>query len=157
MWVAQLRWAMEHLQHRYDAAGQSAWALVGLQGVFVALVAPVALEFVGAAKILAFVTMLTLALAAGLVIVGMFPKSIESINVNTYQELWKQSRPSSPPIERLESRFAEELLQSGGGKSPMVSLIELTEQRFKAVRHGAIATVVAIAFLVFAVFVQMFN
>lgn len=153
-WVAHLRWAMEHLQHRYDAAGQSAWALVGLQGVFVALVAPVAVAFDGAARWLAFVTMLCLGAGAGRVIVGMFPKSIESINVSNYRNLWKSST-GDKRIDRLEGLFVEELLQSGGAMSPLDSLSQLTEARFASVKAGALLTVAAIAFLVISVFVQM--
>jgi len=155
VWLAQLRWTMEHLEHRYDSAGAAAWALVGFEGVFAALVAPLAVDFTGAARWLAFAVIVLVGVAAGAVLRGMWPRGVPSINVARYRELWAEEWSSEVPTDRLEGHFVEELLQSGGEPSPLNSMTQLAERRFAAVKQAAGLTMCSIVLLVVSVLIEI--
>jgi len=155
VWLEHVRWTMDHFQRRLDAAGQAAWALAGLNGVFVALIAPIVGDFSGSAQVLSLQAMLAMTSAIFIIFFSATPRSIASINVESYRQLWKahHSQKTVPGYSPSDPATAivEESLQFHDQASPLVELVQLAEKRQRAIRWALLMTAVGAALLVVAV------
>lgn len=148
---------MDHFHGRLDSAGQSAWALAGLNGVFVALISPLVDDFTGVAQILGLLAVGAATLAVFVIFHGARPRSVASINVESYRRLWKAHlSPNTHAVPGYDPKnpaaaIVEELLQFHDKDSPLVEIMQLTEDRYDAIKRALAMTGLGAALLVAAV------
>ncbi|MEV7962394.1 hypothetical protein [Oerskovia paurometabola] len=147
IWANHARWAMDHIQHRLEMAGQLAVGAIGIQGVLITLVAGL-FKNEGDQWTLRFLTfaMIGLVASAALVLFGAFPRAVSGINPDVYREGWVREMHSEWPSP--DQQFAEELLQSvHESRSPLVTAETLLERRMKWIRLGLLASGLSLLFV----------
>lgn len=151
LWVAHGRWAMDHLQHRVEMTGQLAMGMIAVQGVLIALVAGSMDSSDEALRVaLGSAGLIVLAVAAGSVLFGAFPRNVSSINDEEYRAGWTRETTESPWYSP-DQQFAEELLQTNDKeKSPIASTVGLISQRMRWIKRGMVMTLVALVLIVLA-------
>lgn len=147
IWANHARWAMDHIQHRLEMAGQLAVGAIGIQGVLIALVAGLFKDETDRWT-LRFLTLalVGLVVGVGLVLFGAFPRRVSGIDPNVYRDGWarEQYREWHSP----DQQFAEELLQTvRESRSPLVTAEGLVERRMKWIRFGLVASGISLLFV----------
>lgn len=147
IWANHARWAMDHIQHRLEMAGQLAVGAIGIQGVLIALVAGLfkderdqwTLRFLTLA-------MIGLVTGVGLVLFGAFPRRVSGIDPNVYRAGW--AREQHGAWHSPDQQFAEELLQTvHESRSPLVTAEALVDRRMKWIRFGLVASGISLLFV----------
>lgn len=145
IWAAHGRWAMDHIQHRLEMAGQLAVGAIGIQGVLLTLVAA---NFDEESDIWSMrfnaLAMIGLVAATALVLFGAFPRKVAGINPAEYRTGWLREVTSNR-WESPEQQFAEELLQTEReSESPLVTAEALVERRMTWIRYGLLVSGAAV-------------
>lgn len=151
-WLVHLRWAIDHVDSNLQALTQSLWALTGLQGVTIALIAQLVGSAHGTARWLAFASMCLVTAGACISLAGSAPRPAPSINPTHYRKLWAESMPEGERAS-LAGDLVEEILQSAGDPSPLEASVALAAKRGWYLRLSAAVTVVGLLVLAVAALV----
>ncbi|MFC8731562.1 hypothetical protein ACFT5B_03795 [Luteimicrobium sp. NPDC057192] len=130
-WLAHLRWLLEVLEARAATASQGLWALLGIDGVLIALACPIVLDPTTAKRVgwLMFAGIVPIAAGAVNVLVTLRPRRAHTMNIDHYRTLW-----NGPPRADLDASLVDELLQDNPEASPVQTIERDTERKLVGLR-----------------------
>lgn len=156
LWLEHLRWFNEEATRRATSAEQARYALLGFVGVLIALLTPVVLDATGPGRWLMFLSLLILAVAAGLLAWSARPLPIATPSIEWHRERFRQLKTEARVPGLLTGFMIEDILKvRDDAGSQITQRNTLNERRGVFYRWALALVMMAVAFLVTGVFVQI--
>lgn len=160
IWLEHLRWMHEDERRRLESAMQQRMALVGFTGVMLAILLPWTRELADAARWLAFVSILCLAVAFALLAWSSRGVGSQASEPGLHRARLVEHAPGVADGDtpgRVTRFLLNELLQTTEGGVPLTTSLRAVGQSRSKLQGPALGCLVAgVALSVIAAFVSMF-
>lgn len=161
VWIEHLRWGLDHLQHRQELAGQLAFGVLAVQGVFLTLLG----ALIGSGsevQVIAFSAALVAnAIGVSFSLQAVIPKESMTINVEAHKAFWGAEMATGTAV-RTSAMFAEQLMRYKTGEiSVHEHLRQVLVERYSKLRRAILFTGIGVGFVtcaqVYSAAIQFWN
>ncbi|MBN0040224.1 hypothetical protein JN535_08595 [Cellulosimicrobium cellulans] len=150
VWLDHLRWGLDHLQHRQELAGQLAFGVLAVQGVFLTLLG----TLIGSGSEVQAITFAAALLANAVGVVfslqAVLPKESKTINIDAFKDFWNAEMARGTGV-RAAAMFAEQMMRNKTGNVSIHGHLRgVLDERYSKLRRAILWTGLGVGFVVFA-------